>query len=393
MFDLDQGYYSFHPFASPIYLSAELMQSVQTKILFMMISFLIFEKLCDISLGIYSIDLPYTVTNKNAYNYILIMLCIIVLFGGLYFGFSSLATTDMEQLRGGAIGKFSLLIIYTQIVLIGMPAFYFLRFNRPYIAIICAATFLFTYLLLGGSRQIIVFSIAIFVSLILYKSGKSKYVILILLFTVGFSSIDFVLQLFKLLRNLPSMDARLDFAMQLIAGKIPWSALTADQLGSESNVRYVMYGFLSESPPSDFGKFSYFGRSLLFWLPSSLDFLGIKPADFEATMFAEAMGNRSGTMHATFFGSAYADTGIYSFIWIGWFVAIFRALDWWLNKIPIYQRSFVWGSCIYFSFMVARGSFYAPLVVMTVALLVAQFLIYLDRHNTGAKISAGGSRA
>lgn len=179
---------------------------------------------------------------------------------------------------------------------------------------------------------------------------------------------DILLQIVKFVRNLPSTDARIDFLGDLILGKVPLSIFTINQVGSEASIRYIMYGFLTDHAPSDFGNLQYFVRTLLFWLPSNLDVFGIKPDDFEMVMYAEAMGNRSGTMHATFFGSAFADARWLAVVWVGWFSFIFKFFEHLMMKMRPLERSMIWGSCVYFSFMVSRGSFYAPTLIIFMAL-------------------------
>lgn len=393
IFDVGQGYLKTHPYAPVIQLSNAMMISVHSKIAVMLLLFALFEKVLDVYVGRHYIDLPSGRVGGAVYNTVIVAILLVIAISISVFGFSRIANSGMTEVREGPIGMASLAMQYLQIVIIGMPAFYFLRFGKKVTAAFSFLLFLSVYLLFGGSRQVIVFSIAIFLFVIMYDRGISKYIILLLLFTVGFSTVDWMMQLFKLMRNLPSMADRITFVADFVSGQIPASVLSSDLIGSEANVRYAMYGFMYGDYPADFGQLSYFKRALLFWLPSSLDFANVKPEDFEYIMFAEAMGGRSGTMHATFFGSAYADAKEFSFIWIAWFVAIFKILDVSMNKMPPLERSFVWSSCVYFSFMVARGSLYAPLVVMTLVLLIAYISMMIGKSDIANKVGYGRRRA
>lgn len=393
--DTSTGYFVYHPFAPPIQLSPELIFNAHLKILPMVIIFFVTEKVLDLKFGTSPINLYKQDVYINIYDSLIVLILLFIAFGLYYYGFGLMASTSLDALRSGALGSFSLILFYLQIVIIGVPGFYILRFGRPLTGAVVLVIFITTYLLLGGSRQIIVMSLAITGALILINLGRWRYVLLLLLFTVGFSSMDIVLQLIKALRNLPSMDARLYFISGIMSGDVAISNFGDGDGGSESIIRYVMYGFLTENPPPDFGNLQYFWRSMLFWLPSDLDVFDIKPDDFEAVMFAQAMGNRIGTMHATFFGSAYADAGNFAFIWIVLFSSLFRSMEAFMTSLPNLQRSIVWGSGVYLAFMVSRGSFYAPLVVTCLVVFLAMISKTigngLERNATDS--SSGSNRA
>jgi hypothetical protein len=372
LFDLSEGMRLFHPYAPPIYLSPYVVATSHVKIFFIMLCFLVFERVAGVMVKAGNVEFPDKLLKYNIYDVIFVVCVLTLIISGYAFGFSQMASMGFDDLRVGSARSVPLVMMYLQIIIVGLPGFYIFRFGRPAFGIAVFLFFIFVYIFLGGSRQIVIFAAAIMFALTMIKIGRSRYILLILIFTLGFSSMDFVLQMIKFLRNLPSMGDRVGFIVSLINGDVAWSSLTVDQLGSESNVRYVMYGFLHGEVPSDFGQISYLRRTLLFWLPSALDFANIKPDDFEIVMFSEAMGGRYGTMHATFFGSAYADAQEYAFVWVAWFVVLFRAIDFWSGRLPVLERSMVWGSSIYVSFMVARGSFYAPMVVMTAVLIASE---------------------
>ncbi|MEO5973498.1 MAG: hypothetical protein ABIP91_09090 [Sphingomicrobium sp.] len=363
--DIQTGPFTFHPFAPPIYLSPRLVATAHSKIAVMLMLFVLFERF----LGRHSgppIELPKLQIGFNIYDCV-IGLLIVALMGGVWaYGLADLSKLSFDDIRYGKTSQYALLIFYIQAMIVGVPAIYWLKGNRKLTAAGVLLLFATTYLFMGGSRQTIILSLAVFFALVLAKQGAWRYVLLIVIFTIGFSTAEILLQAVKALRNLPSTGQRMALLADLLAGN-------ADLEGTslEGTVRYVMYGFLNDRPPPDFGQLAYFRRALLFWLPSAIAFEGLKPPDFEMTMFAEAMGNRSGTMHATFFGSAYADAKAFSFIWVAWFVLGFRLLEGIMLRLRPLERSMVWSSCIYLSFMAARGSLYAPLVITATVLLLA----------------------
>lgn len=376
-FDLQTGAYEVHAYAAPIYLEPAVVLGVHTKLAVMLLTFVVLE-LALSKRGPHFITLPKFRSPITIYDGV-VALIVATLIGGIYFlGFQLLANVTFGELRQGEVGTYSLLLFYLQTMVVGLPAVYWLKAKRKLSAAAVMALFSLSYLLLGGSRQTIILSLMAFLALAITHRGRWSYVVLIIISTVGFSAADVVLQAVKAIRNLPSMEQRLDFVVQLVSGQASLEGVT-----TEASLRFVMYGFLSEPLPSDFGQLAYFRRALLFWLPSAVDVLRLKPPDFEYTMFAEAMGNRQGTMHATFFGSVYADAGLFSFVWITWFAVGFRVLEGAMLKLGPLERAMVWSSCIYLSFMAARGSLYAPFVITGVVLLLA-WLSSVSRRIFGA---------
>lgn len=363
--DIQTGPYTFHPFAPPIYLSPRLVTDSHAKIAAILLLFVFFERFFGRNSGT-PIELPKMDLRFNIYDCVIGVL-VLALFAGLWFyGMAELSKMTFDDIRMGKVSQYALMIFYIQALIIGVPAMYWLRGNRRLTAAGVMVLFAATYLFLGGSRQTIILSTAVIFALVLAKEGAWRYVLLILIFTIGFSTAEILLQAIKALRNLPSTGQRIGLLRDMLAGQ-------ADLEGTstEGSIRYVMYGFLTDRSPPDFGQLAYFRRALLFWLPSGIAWEGLKPPDFEITMFAEAMGNRSGTMHATFFGSAYADAKAFTFVWVAWFVLGFRLLEGIMLRLRPLERSMVWSSCIYLSFMAARGSLYAPLVITATVLLLA----------------------
>lgn len=365
-YDLQEGSYQFHPLAPPIYISPVIIFSVHLKIAAMLLTFLLLEAFIG-RRGRPPIELPKAPTILSVYDGMAVINVVFLLAGIYIYGFSTLANTNFNELRFGRVSTYSLTMFYLQVIIVGMPAVYWLKCNRKITALAILVIFLFEYLLIGGSRQTIIFSLASFLVIYLESGGRWTYVLLIILFSIAFSFTNDILEIAKALRNLPSFHDRLSLLVDVVTGNA-----SVVGISSESSLRFVMYGFLHDTPPADFGHLAYFRRALLFWLPSFADLAGLKPADFEATMFAEAMGNREGTMHAIFFGSVYADAGVLFIVWVAGFVLAFRFLEAEIYRLKPLEREMVWSSSIYLSFMAARGSLYAPLVITTTVLLIAR---------------------
>lgn len=364
LFDLAPGSYDFHPYASPIYVTPEIIAAIHAKIAVLMLGFALLE-------GVLrnrgpAIVLERTESSISIYDAMVLAILLFLGAGIWVFGFGQLATLSFGDLRVGEASTFALILFYLQVMIVGLPAVYWLKANRKLSAAAVLALFAITYLFLGGSRQTILISLIAVLAMALAERGRWATLLLVVAFSVGFSFADVILQSVKALRNLPSLEQRIALLGDLLTGQA-----SLEGVSTEASLRFVMYGFLNDPPPADFGHLDYFRRALLFWLPSGVDVLGLKPDDFEAVMFAEAMGNRVGTMHAIFFGSIFADGGWLAFVWILFFVLGFRLLEHVMRRLPPLERAMVWCSCIYLSFMAARGSLYAPLVITTTVLLLA----------------------
>lgn len=363
-FDLSPGSYAFHPYAAPIYLTPAMLVAIHAKIAAMMIAFVLLDAIAGARAT--PIALPSTLPTISIYDAMVVAILIFLMGGIWFFGFGQLASLSFGDLRVGEASTYALILFYLQVMIVGLPAVYGMKTGRRLSAIAVMGLFAVTYLFLGGSRQTILISLVVIMAMALAGRGRWASLALVIAFSIGFSFADIILQSVKALRNLPSLDQRIALIGDLVTGQA-----SLDGVSTEASLRFVMYGFLNDLPPVDFGQLDYFRRALLFWLPSSVDVAGLKPADFEATMFAEAMGNRVGTMHAIFFGSVFADARWLFVVWIAFFVFGFRLLEAIMLRLRPLERAMVWSSCIYLSFMAARGSLYAPLVITSTVLLLA----------------------
>jgi hypothetical protein len=121
--DVNSGYYSFHPFAPPINLTADLIISAHLKVLMMMISFLVFEEIASLQLGAPSLHFSSTRAGWSTYDLIAIWTIVSAVAGIWYYGFNVLSSTSFSEIRAGRIGVFPLYMFYLQIILIGIPGF------------------------------------------------------------------------------------------------------------------------------------------------------------------------------------------------------------------------------------------------------------------------------
>lgn len=364
-FDLSPEMRQFHPWAPPLYVSADLVFNAHLVIAAILLLFALFERILPFGIS-QPIELPPLRVGLNIYDLVFVSLIAALLFGIYLYGFGKISNATFGDLRGGALNTFSLIMFYLQALIIGLPGVYWIKARRKLAASLVMGVFVLIFLTLGGSRQALVLSVMVFPALYMAKNDWKRGIGMIAIITIGFTYADSLLQILKALRNLPSMDARYAMLGQILGGNFDF-----DKTSSETGVRYVMYAFLTEKPPSDFGHLDYFVRSLLFWMPSAIDIADIKPDDFEYKMFAQAMSNHSGTMHATFFGSIYADGRYFSAVWVAWIAAIFKITERIILRMQPLERLMVWSACIATSFMAARGSLYAPLVILSLTILLA----------------------
>lgn len=109
-----------------------------------------------------------------------------------------------------------------------------------------------------------------------------------------------------------------------------------------------------------------------------MDAFNIKPGDFESIMFSFAMGGREGTMHATYFGSTYADLKYLFPLWCIFTGVVFKILEYRIRRS--HNPLFLYSIGIYVSIMSARGALYAVLVVLFLAVILDGFSMLMAGH-------------
>jgi len=284
-------------------------------------------------------------------------------FGMLLFSdFGFIARRDSLSALSGFLLSYNLIIC-------GGVFFWLMLTKRYLMSASVVILYLLLYFVMGGSRQPLIILVLPFVVYFLSRSSyRVMYSALLVIFFNVFSK---VLEFLLYLRNLSGFEARL-----AAFSDIPDLMFNSQEAvgSSESSLRFAFYYFVHSGVGGDgFGELNYFLRTLFFWLPSKLDVLGIKPADFEYTMFEFYMPGYQGTMHPTFFGSVYADSGWFLLPWAVFFVAIYRFFLPMMSRLKGVCFFAAWGLFAYFYMMLARGAIYGPFV----ALVFGMILIYI----------------
>lgn len=351
----------FHPLGNIFFYSTNDYIKTQIISFLYLICFLVFESV------IPSKPTPLKF-NTHDHNNFLVFLPIAILIGVVALlvqrnGLAALSNVSFSDLRDGPVSLSYLLISYLSIFCLFLPAYLFHGQKKYVLGIGIFLLFIAIYLIIGGTRQTTIISGFVF-ALFFIEKGKRPSLFLILLFTVGFTFIEFALAFAKLLRNTGGFEQRLVVLTAALNGSVDLSGTSSD-----GSIRQVYHYFLVSEGSAAFGEFKYMIRSLLFWLPSFLDFSSIKPSDFEYDMFAYAMGGREGTMHATYFGSTFADSGYLFPIWCLFTVTIFRTIEFFIRAGN--NSWFLWCLSVYVAVMAARGSLYAVLVVISIGILLS----------------------
>ena len=217
-------------------------------------------------------------------------------------GGDAIYTASLEDLREGPIGTLYLTLFYLQIIIVGLPAYLILVRKNLMLGLGVFLLFAYLQIAFGGSRQVLFIALFMIIFLKYQKYRFLSSIAIVFAFYLTFEMLDIALQVAKLFRNQPDMYARIALIPDLLSGSINLSGTSSEEI-----IVFPMYVLLTRDLPTHFGEFQYFFRTLLFWLPSFVDFFSVKPADFEYDIFAYIMGGREGTMHATFFGNSYAD--------------------------------------------------------------------------------------
>tara|TARA_R110001592_G_scaffold308761_1_gene582756 strand:- start:960 stop:2270 length:1311 start_codon:yes stop_codon:yes gene_type:complete len=280
-------------------------------------------------------------------------------------------------IRRESLSSLSVFLLSYNLIICGGVLFWLVKKKLYIYTSFVLLLYLFLYFVMGGSRQPLVILLLPFV---IYYLSVSRYrVFYSLMLVIFFNVFSRLLEFMLYLRNLPGLEARLD-AMADIVNLIFNSQEKI--ASSESSLRFAYYYFIQAggSAPG-FGELSYLVRTLLFWLPSRLDFFAIKPMDFEYTMFEFYMPGYQGTMHPTFFGSVFADSGWFLLPWAIFLILVYRFIIPLLAKFNGVCFFAAWGLSAYFYMMIARGAFYGPFVALVFGLI----LIYIFQLLSSVK--------
>lgn len=327
--------------------------------------------------------------DKKSIFYLFFLMTSLIGFYVFYkiFGVSILSSLDFTTRREYSSPLLSFTLSYPFMVCSGLGLYYLINKNYKFFLIV-ATFYVALFFIFGGSRQPLIALILPIIAYYTIGTEKINYRILITVITISFFA-TFVFDLLIYLRNLPSFEDRIS----LILNPKELFVMSSSREGDESNVRYAYYYFIQNASSNNgYFNFDYFSRTLLFWLPSIVDLFDIKPDDFEYKMFLDYMNGRSGTMHPTFFGSIYADSGWLFFPWV-------VLLSSFIYLLPIYIQRFngvayfcLWSVCLFYSIMLARGSFYGSIIVIIVALLFAILIKKITFSNSRSSNETNSSR-
>lgn len=357
------GVVQFHPFSPALLIDEAVIAQSHFIILGYLLAFLLFDLLWP-SPQLTIVDKEKFRSGLGFYWAIPIMITGLILYA--LWGGVEIYTSSFEDLREGPIGSYYLTLFYLQIIIIGLPAYLILIRNHLLFGLAILLGFTYLQMAFGGSRQILFIALFMIIFLRFQRYRLFSSLAIVLGFYITFEMLDIILQIAKLFRNQPDVYARIGLIPDLLNGSVDLSGTS-----SEETIVFPMYILLTRELPVYFGEFQYFLRTLLFWMPSFLDFFGLKPLDFEYDIFHFVMGGRQGTMHATFFGNSYADTKIFFIVWVTLFALFFKFMENMILRFSGIEYVMVWSACVYFSVMTARGSLYAPFLVSTTVLVLA----------------------
>lgn len=365
----------FHAFANPILIDLQTLVRSQEIVFWTYIVFLVAEFFRRKKLPYLTVFAP-----PKAFLFFPVILLATIALVAIIYGLNAILMLDFVALRSGAIGYGPLFIQYFSILSAPLVALWFYS-GHIFKALFSFCVILLASMLIGGSRQTLVVSILLFFVLGVNR-GWLSFAITTIVIVFLFPFLDSLITVIKFIRNLPDVVSRIDFIASL-----DFSAVEAS---SESVLRYVYFSLVSFGENvSDFGNFTYLRRMAFFWLPSAIDAWSMKPEDFEFVVFWHIMGGRVGSMHPTFFGIIYSDALSWFPIWAFFAYAMIYVMERMLLIVPRNHYSYFWGLLVYVSVMWARGSLYAPILVLSASLLfLILFLVCRQAVRMSTKRSA-----
>lgn len=307
------------------------------------------------------------------------LIVIIIFLGRMLFRvYSGDQAQDFSELRANSSVTGLLLDTYFKYIFVGVVVYYF-TISRYFISLFLLGLLFLDFVFFGGGRQFFLLAIIGLVSAILIVKRYS-FITCFLTFSLMPIGI-FIAKVLVFLRNLNGYQERLDFIASFDWGIIKKSTT------NEYDLRFAFYHFIGNQNdlPETFFSLNYFIRILYFWLPSSLSF-GLKPEDFEYDMYSFYTGEFDGSLHATFYGTIFADSGWFI---LPWLLLLFfvREMGARINFKTSHAANIVyWFSLVYLSTMWARGSIYAPIVVNIFILIVLYLLTKPQKMMTLSRV-------
>lgn len=323
--------------------------------------------------------------SSGLFFYLLFLLIALYGFYEAYekYGVGMFSSFTFTERREGLSAISGFLLSYNLLVCAGVV--FWLVFNKRFLlSVLFVGVYLFIYFVMGGSRQPIIVLLLPFVFyFVFFRRHGFLYAVLL---SASFGLVSKLLEFVIYIRNTSGLNARLERLSELPSFLFSFG----EKLGSkEEDLRFVFYYYVKNFDGlAGFGDFTYFSRIMFFWLPSSLDWFGWKPEDFEYVMFSHFIPEFVGTMHPTFFGTIYADSGWLILPWLLFFVIMLLLTGPVLRcyrGIPYFS---VWGLFAYAYMMIARGAFYGPFVVLVFGLLFAA-VVQLFSRSLKFKVNFG----
>lgn len=346
----------FHQFASPVHLTFDGLSIAHLFIFLVLFGFLVLESRWPLKR---KIQLSKTV---SYYSCLLPPAFVLAsgLVGYVFYG-SGLLYASFTSVRAGEFGLVSLVLAYFSILSIPSAALALSK-DRYVSCLFALIPLIIPIAIFGSARQPLVISVFAISFVMLQKlKVKNGYMMVVMVLLVPVA--ELILEILKQVRNLPDFGSRVQFFIGGL-GQLDLSG----QYG-ESRLRFVYYIIVNGVEIEKSGEFTYLLRALFFWLPSAIDVFSIKPDDFEYSIFSAVMGGRSGTMHPTFFGILMADAGWFFIPWVVMTFIVMRFIENALLSRKV-GLNYLYFFCFYVAVMWARGSIYAPLVLLFIVMVI-----------------------
>jgi hypothetical protein len=357
LFDFNSYEINFHPLTPILYLDTKTLFLSQAFILFFISSmyfiniFILHQKLSR------SQELHFEKFRRNIFVIFVVAMFSIGLLRFVFLNGVNLNFTESREIRN----IYDLILIqYNSYILVGISVDFFRR--KEYIkTIFIFFALLISILFIGGSRQpLLIFGLALALAWIQKRQFGLIYLY------ISIFAVPLAIQISRFLiyiRNLDGMNERLSF---ILSGDYH---TINESTSIESNLRFAWYYIFQNQDiyVDRLFNWEYFYRILAFWIPSFI-FPGIKPDDFEFTLYEILFGNYGGSLHLTFFGSIYFDTGYNILPWLFLFVLFQIFYIFMIKWTPQFFHSIIWSLFVYLATLWSRGSIYAPILVLAYSL-------------------------
>tara|TARA_A100001391_G_scaffold158114_2_gene116441 strand:+ start:3019 stop:4167 length:1149 start_codon:yes stop_codon:yes gene_type:complete len=260
---------------------------------------------------------------------------------------------------------------------LSFSSYYFFAKKKYYLSLFIFVIYSGSFFILGGTRIPLLAVVLPFIMVWIFKSNG---ILKALLFASFYSAASFIMDIMRLMRFKNSLAERWD----VIVNYQDYIGLLGGDERTEASLRYVYYAFIHGiNHYEEFQKLKYFARSLMMFFPASI--FDFKPDNFEYDMH-EAVSGIHATMHPTFFGTLFADSGAWFFLWIVYIYLFIYIVPHFLYKYSgrFYLGAF--GMISLSSMMIARGAFYSSIIYIVYILIlfcIGYMTFYLHKRSRG----------